>query len=343
MIGRGVFGSGSWLVVGVLAGLVVLLVVGSPGAGAQDPSPNTEPTGVPTISGTPRVGETLTVDVSGIADADGMSNPRFVYQWFAHDASDPDHEVGSGGYLIGFGLPDTLVIPAWTEGLQLWVKVQFQDDADNYELVVSVETETVAASLTPTVPFPPNDLELSPGDSGELEFSWGSGLWLDGGSVITADTVQWKEAADSWTTASDVSEHTITYDVWNYAGSYTITGLTAGVAVSARVVATNSVGDSEPSAVVTATPTDQFSIAGLSSREVEENSWRRLDQIRLRGTDGDLVLYELADRYRVHGAASGATIDWSLSGDDADDFSISSGTTGAWVSFRFAAGLRVTD
>ena len=247
--GRGVFGSGRvWSLLVVLAGLVVLLVVGSFGVGAQDPPPNAEPTGVPTISGTPRVGETLTVDVSGIADADGMSNPRFVFQWIAHDATDPDHEVGGGGFLIGGVFDDpTLVIPAWTEGLQVWVRVQFQDDTDNYEFVDSVETETVAASLTPTVPFPPLDLALSPGGSGELEFSWGSGLWLDGGSVITGDTVQWKEAADSWTTASDVSEHTITYDVWDYAGSYTIAGLTAGVAVSARVIATNSVGDSEPS------------------------------------------------------------------------------------------------
>ena len=124
------------------------------------------------------------------------------------------------------------------------MRVQFQDDADNYEFVDSVETGTVAASLTPTVPFAPLGLELSPGDSGELEFSWGSGIYLDGGSVVTADTVQWKEAADSWDTAADVSEHTITYDVWDYAGSYTITGLTDGVAVSVRVIATNSVGDS---------------------------------------------------------------------------------------------------
>ena len=42
---------------------------------------NRPATGLPTISGTARVGETLTASVSGIADADGLDNAVFSHQW----------------------------------------------------------------------------------------------------------------------------------------------------------------------------------------------------------------------------------------------------------------------
>ena len=45
--------------------------------------PNSEPTGLPTIDGTPQVGETLTADTSPIDDEDGLTNPTFEYQWIA--------------------------------------------------------------------------------------------------------------------------------------------------------------------------------------------------------------------------------------------------------------------
>ena len=44
---------------------------------------NSPATGAPIISGTAQVGETLTVDTSGIDDADGMSGAVFSYQWLA--------------------------------------------------------------------------------------------------------------------------------------------------------------------------------------------------------------------------------------------------------------------
>ena len=63
---------------GVALGLVALaaLVFAVPSE-AQ----NTAPTGKPTIDGTPHAGETLTASVSGIADADGLTNPGYTYQW----------------------------------------------------------------------------------------------------------------------------------------------------------------------------------------------------------------------------------------------------------------------
>ena len=51
-----------------------------------EPAQNSPATGTPTISGTLQVGETLTADTSGIADADGLTNVTFSYQWLSDDA-----------------------------------------------------------------------------------------------------------------------------------------------------------------------------------------------------------------------------------------------------------------
>ena len=53
----------------------------------DEPAPNTQATGQPTISGTVRVGETLTADVTGIADEDGLTNAVFSYQWARNDGA----------------------------------------------------------------------------------------------------------------------------------------------------------------------------------------------------------------------------------------------------------------
>ena len=48
----------------------------------NDVPPNVAPTGVPSISGMARVGQTLTADVSGIADGNGLDTPPgYEYQW----------------------------------------------------------------------------------------------------------------------------------------------------------------------------------------------------------------------------------------------------------------------
>ena len=63
---------------GLALGLVALaaLVFAAPSE-AQ----NNAPTGKPTIDGTPHAGEILTASVSGIADADGLTNASYTYQW----------------------------------------------------------------------------------------------------------------------------------------------------------------------------------------------------------------------------------------------------------------------
>ncbi len=58
---------------------------------------NSSPSGLPTISGTEWVGETLTVDTSGISDANGLSNPQFTYQWIRNDGNADTNISGATG------------------------------------------------------------------------------------------------------------------------------------------------------------------------------------------------------------------------------------------------------
>ena len=65
---------------------------------AVAPPPNTEPTGLPAVTGTPQVGETLTADTSAIDDADGLTNATFEYQWL-HNQSVVDANTGTSYYI----------------------------------------------------------------------------------------------------------------------------------------------------------------------------------------------------------------------------------------------------
>ena len=103
--------------------------VAGPGAAPE----NTPATGAPTIAGTARVGETLTASTSGIADADGLDNAAFAYQWIRGDADI------SGARGRNYTAVDA------DEGERLKVRVQFTDDADNAERLTSTATDPVAA------------------------------------------------------------------------------------------------------------------------------------------------------------------------------------------------------
>ena len=269
---------------------------------------NSPATGLPTISGTARVGETLTVDTSGIADADGMENDEVSFQWSAYDNATGRH------LLRMIEWEGTYIIQPRDVGMAISVIAIFTDDRGNTESLESAPTEPVAAAANPTVPEAPAHrrvdppLGVAPQGSGELEVSW---TWPGypygaGGSVITGGKVQWKEAADSWDTDADVSEALIPGDC-TLCG-YTIAGLTNGVTYTARVFATNAIGDSPPSDELTSTPTDgtTFTLSGITRTAYpEDESWF------------------VVPRYTVTGAQ--AAITWSLSGDDSDAFSISTG------------------
>ena len=104
------------------------------------PAPNNPATGAPAISGTVQVGETLTANTSGIADADGLSNVQYEYQWLADDSDI------SGATNATYTLADT------DEGKVIKVEVSFTDDEGNAESLTSAATDAVAAGSTPNSP-----------------------------------------------------------------------------------------------------------------------------------------------------------------------------------------------
>ena len=172
--------------------------------------PNSEPTGLPAITGTPQVGVTLTADTSVISDEDGLDDASFSYQWIVNDEnSDADIEDATDS---------TYTLSVSDVGKTIKVKVSFTDDAENDETLTSAATVAVAA----TVPTEPLSLTVARGDEiQELDASWQAPS-SNGGSDVTGYKVQWKAAADSWDTAADVSEATVT------GITHTITGLTGG-------------------------------------------------------------------------------------------------------------------
>ena len=101
--------------------------------GPEQEEQNTPATGIPTISGTPQVGETLTANTSGISDAEGLTNVSYRYQWTA-GGSDIENATGSSHLLTSS-----------QQGQTVQVKVTFTDDADNQESLTSAETLEVAA------------------------------------------------------------------------------------------------------------------------------------------------------------------------------------------------------
>ena len=95
--------------------------------------PNSLATGAPTISGTVQVGETLTANTSGIADADRLDDVSFTYQWLADDSG------------ISGATNATYTLAAADEGKTIEVRVRFTDDAGNDESLTSAATAAVAA------------------------------------------------------------------------------------------------------------------------------------------------------------------------------------------------------
>ena len=75
----------------------------------------------PAITGTSRVGETLTADTSGISDADGMENASFTYRWTAGGTAAP----GAAGASYNLTKDE--------DGKAISVRVSFADDRDNAE------------------------------------------------------------------------------------------------------------------------------------------------------------------------------------------------------------------
>ena len=131
----------------------------SAGTDVVDARPNSLATGAPAISGTARVGETLTADTSGIADADGLSSVQYDYQWLADDAE------------IAGATGSTYTLAAADEGKAIKVEVTFTDDAGNDESLTSAATDAVAAAEPSEPPAKPKGLEATV-SNGQVVLTW---------------------------------------------------------------------------------------------------------------------------------------------------------------------------
>ena len=104
---------------------------------AEEEVQNSPATGVPTISGTARVGQTLEAFTNGISDADGLDDVAYSYQWLADNAD------------IAGAMGKTYTLVAADQGTTITVRVTFDDDANNEESLTSVATASVAAASVP--------------------------------------------------------------------------------------------------------------------------------------------------------------------------------------------------
>ena len=135
-----------------LSGALELVVPGPP--------QNSAATGAPTINGTAQVGQTLIASTSGIADADGVANATFTYQWLADDAE------------ISGATTSTYTVTNADAGKVIKVTVTFTDDAGNAETLTSAATTAVAKPpLTATVHASPSSHDGSTAFTFELRFS----------------------------------------------------------------------------------------------------------------------------------------------------------------------------
>ena len=102
-------------------------------------SPNTAATGAPTITGTAAVGQPLAVDLTGIADADGLTSPTYTYQWIRVATDNTETNISSA-------TASTYTLVAADQGTTVKVTVSFTDDASNSETLTSAATAAVSAA-----------------------------------------------------------------------------------------------------------------------------------------------------------------------------------------------------
>ena len=107
------------------------------------PPPNQTATGLPTIAGTPQVGETLSADTSGIGDANGLINVQFNYQWIRNDSNTDTEIVGATAQTYTLTHDDV--------GTAIKVQVTFTDDHGYSESVTSAATAAVSADQVETL------------------------------------------------------------------------------------------------------------------------------------------------------------------------------------------------
>ena len=187
------------------------------------PAANTPATGVPTIGSTAQVGETLTADTSGIADADGLDNVSFSYQWLADGAD------------ISGATDSTYTLVVDDVGKTISVTVNFSDDAGNEEESTSAATDAVEPG-TEEAQAANTPATGAPAVTGTAQV--GETLTVDTSGIADADGLDSVTFAYQWLAdGAEISGAT--------GATYTLTDSDEGKAVSVRVTFTDDAGNEE--------------------------------------------------------------------------------------------------
>ena len=213
-----------------LSNRLELTVVGPDGS-----TPNTPAEGQPTITGTAQVGETLTAGTSDIADADGLLNVTYSYQWLADDVE------------IAGATSESYKLVADDVGKFIKVKVSFTDDANNPETLTSAPTAAVA-------PKPNSPATGAPTISGTAQV--GETLTAGTSDIADADGLSKVVYSHQWIANDGITDAGITGATGD---TYSLVADDAGKTIKVRVSFTDDANNPEtltsaPTAAVAAVP-----------------------------------------------------------------------------------------
>ena len=187
-------------------------------------------TGAPAITGTARVGRTLTAATTGILDANGLASATYTYQWLRVNGADAD---------IAGANSSTYTLDAADLGKTIKVKVSFTDD-DGYDETLTSDayppSGTVRADNTLV-----SNVGQSPSGSGSLaSFDIAQSFTTGAGATLASIELNLNSFAS-----------TVTPTVKLYSGSPTGTELTTFIGPSMLDAATSKIYTFTPSSPVT--------------------------------------------------------------------------------------------
>ncbi|MCU9840592.1 hypothetical protein OEZ49_22905 [Ruegeria sp. WL0004] len=249
---------------------------------------NAAPTGTVTISGTPREGETLTADTSGVTDADGIDPATRAGQWLRN------------GTPIAGATGESRVLTADDIGARMSYRFRYTDTFGTGETVTSAATGVVE-----NVNDPPTGSVVVTGTAKQ-----GETLTADASGVADADGITDGSQGYQWLRdGTAISGAT--------AASYLLTAADVGTTVSVRFSYEDRYGTAESVTATADSPIapDHLSLTGTPDADV------------LGGGLGDDTILGLAGNDRLLGEAGNDRIDGglgadTLNGGDGDDIII---------------------
>ena len=163
--------------------------------------PNQAATGAPVITGTPEVSQTLTADISGIMDEDGLpAADQFAYQW-----------ISDGGDIDG-ATESTYWPSAGDAGKTIKVRVSFTDNGNYPESLTSAATRAVLEMGVTEIPADSSLVPdgLGPGDRFRLIFLSSETRTAEATDIATYNAWVQGLAANGH---ADIQDHSSTFRV----------------------------------------------------------------------------------------------------------------------------------